>query len=216
MDPTTSTTISLTATTDRLTAAPETAIHGPTDWRTTDLDNHMVPNEILHETLVRRDTKTSGPRLDNKQDVRMPRNPSEFLLAPNRQNFFENPAEKGTPEWIAAEVENMTQYFKQLDSLQPRKDQTSAELLKARLSLISKFLEEFHKKFVTTHQEELGDMAEVEAATLHEEHLKYFSNLYTEKMTNTIQDEEDNANIDKDAFMEEDSEVSDEGDDEDD
>ena len=35
-------------------------------------------------------------------------------------------------------------------------------------------------------------------------------------MTNTIQDEEDNANIDKDAFMEEDSEVSDEGDDEDD
>ena len=25
--------------------------------------------------------------------------------------FFENPAEKGTPEWITAEVENMTQYF---------------------------------------------------------------------------------------------------------
>jgi len=34
-------------------------------------------------------------------------------------------------------------------------------------------------------------------------------------MTNTIQDEEDNANIDDDASMEEDSEVSDEGDDED-
>jgi len=128
--------------------------------------------------------------------------------------FFENPAEKGTSEWIAAEVENMTQYFEQLDGLQPRKDQTSAELLKARLRLINKFSKEFQKKFVATHQEELGEMAEVEAKMLRDEHLAYFTELYTDKIMNTTQDEEDSPNIDEDAFMEENSEVGDEEDDE--
>jgi hypothetical protein len=108
----------------------------------------------------------------------------------------------------------MTQYFEQLDGLQPRKDQTSAELLKARLRLINKFLKEFQKKFVATHQEELGEMAEAEAKMLRDEQFAYFKELYTDKIMNTIEDEEDNANIDEDAFMEENSEDGDEGDEE--
>ena len=75
----------------------------------------------------------------------------------------------------------MTPYFEQLDNLEPRKGQTSAQRLKARLGLIATFVKEFHKKFVTTHKEELGEMAEVEATQLANEHFKNFTTFYTEK-----------------------------------
>ena len=64
-----------------------------------------------------------------------------------------------------------------------------------------------------THKEEFGEMAEVEATQLSNEHLKFFTAFYTEKMANISRDEAASANIDEGASNQEDSEESDEDDD---
>ena len=74
--------------------------------------------------------------------------------------------------------------------------------MKARLDLIAKFIREFHKKFVETHHEELGDMAEIEASHLSEEHLQHFTTLYTEKIMGDERDEPASANDDEDDSQE--------------
>jgi hypothetical protein len=76
-------------------------------------------------------------------------------------------------------MKNMTTYFDQIDRIKPRSGQSPDELLKVRLALIDKFISEFHKKFVETHHEDLGDMAKIEATHLSKEYLQHFTTFYT-------------------------------------
>jgi len=108
-------------------------------------------------------------------------------------------------------MKNMTTYFDQIDRIKPRSGQSPDELLKVRLALIDKFISEFHKKFVETHHEDLGDMAKIEANHLKTEYLQYFTTLYTEKILGDERDEPAPANDAEDDDYEEDSGDEDDG-----
>ena len=74
--------------------------------------------------------------------------------------YFENPSKPGTPAWINEETKNIIRYIDLLEKLELRKGQSPSDLLDKRLQLITKCVQEFHKKFIETHREELGPMVD--------------------------------------------------------
>ena len=90
--------------------------------------------------------------------------------------YFENPSKPGTPAWINEETKNIIRYIDLLEKLELRKGQSPSDLLDKRLQLITKCVQEFHKKFIETHREELGPLVDGEAKQLYHEHMELLSN----------------------------------------